>query len=91
MPLPESASFFDRLLASQGHLIHKLKAKDATGCWAYYFVHVSEHREREFLSAIVGSGMVDIEDYGSVIASSYGETPTTEVRQYLKARYCFEV
>lgn len=74
-----------------GHLIHKLKAKDTTGRWAYYFVLVMPDKEKEFLDAIEGNGTTDLEEYGKVIASSYGETPTREVRDYLKQTYGFDV
>ena len=30
------ASFADKIIAKKGHLIHKLKAKDSTGRWAYF-------------------------------------------------------
>lgn len=81
----------DRYVSERGHLIHKLKAKDTTGRWAYYFLLVEPDREGEFLLAINGPGTIDLELYGSVIASCYGEEPTPEVREYLKTRYGFEV
>lgn len=81
----------DRYVAERGHLIHKLKAKDASGRWAYYFVLVEPEREAAFMAAIGGDGTLDIEDYGRVVASSYGEVPTEKVRQYLKDKYGFEV
>lgn len=85
------ATLIDRHISQNGHNIHKLKAKDTTGRWAYYFVLVPPHREAEFLKAIEGDGTIDLEDYGTVIASSYGETPSDEIRQYLKDKYGFEV
>lgn len=87
----ERRSFVDRLIASRGHLIHKLKAKDTTGRWAYYFVLVMPLREAAFLAAIKGEGIIDLEDYGKVVASCYGEEPSEEVRNLLKARYGFDV
>ncbi|MBX9802496.1 MAG: caspase family protein [Caulobacteraceae bacterium] len=79
----------DRYVAERGHLVHKLKAKDTTGRWAYYFVLVEPEKEAAFLASINGDGIIDIETYGSVVASSYGETPSEEVRAYLKERYGF--
>jgi hypothetical protein len=78
-------------ISKRGHLIHKLKAKDTTGKWAYYFVYVPEDLEKEFMNAIGGDGTVDLEEYGPVIASCYGEKPTPEVKKYLKDRYGFNV
>jgi hypothetical protein len=87
----KAGDYPDWLTSSFGHLIHKLKAKDTSGRWAYYFVLVQGDREAEFLGAIEGDGTVDLEEYGKVIASCYGEEPTKEVREYLKERYGFEV
>jgi len=74
-----------------GHLIHKLKAKDSTGRWAYYFVLIPPDREKAFLDSINSSGMVDLESYGKVVASCYGETPTSDIKAYIKTRYGFDV
>lgn len=81
----------ESLIGSLGHLIHKLKAKDTTGRWAYYFVLVMPKNERAFLNAIEGDGNLDLEDYGKIVASCYGEEPTAEVRDYLKEKYGFDV
>ncbi len=74
-----------------GHLVHKLKAKDNTGRWAYYFVLVPRENENRFMSAIDGSGMINLEDHGEVIASCYGEYPSVEVAKFLKNKYGFNV
>lgn len=84
-------SFMDKEIARSGHLIHKLKARDSTGRWAYYFVYVQAANERLFLKAIAGDGIVDLEKYGKVIASCYGEEPTAEVKAFLKEKYDFVV
>lgn len=85
------ADYSKGMIAKSGHLIHKLKAKDTTGKWAYYFVLVPPNREKAFLAAIEGDGMIEIEDYGTVIASCYGEQPSEEVRAFLKTRFGFDV
>jgi hypothetical protein len=84
-------SFVDQIIAKKGHLIHKLKAKDTTGRWAYYFVLVEAPREAAFLKAIEGNGTLDLEDFGKVVASCYGEKPSDEVKDYLKEKYGFDV
>lgn len=81
----------DKAISASGHLIHKLKAKDSTGRWAYYFVLVTEEREDLFLEAIEGDGTIDLEDYGNVVASCYGKAPTQEVKDYLKEKYNFDI
>lgn len=78
-----------RAISSLGHHVHKLKAKDTTGRWAYYFILVPPHREPVFLKAIEGNGTIDMEKYGMVIASSYGETPSEAVKNFLQEKYGF--
>jgi len=84
-------SFVDQIISKKGHLIHKLKAKDSTGRWAYYFVLVEPTQEKSFMDAIQGDGMIDLESFGKVIASCYGEEPTQEIKDYLNERYGFEL
>lgn len=81
----------DQLMAKRGHLIHKLKAKDTTGRWAYYFVYVPSYRERQFLKAIEGDGNVNLENYGKIIGSCYGEYPSDFLKNELRERYGFEI
>lgn len=81
----------NRGVSRRGHQIHKLKAKDTTGQWAYYFVLVDESRERDFLKAIKGSGVVDLESFGQIIASNYGEAPSAEVLDFLYKSYGFKM
>ncbi|MCI5049562.1 MAG: hypothetical protein MRY32_04445 [Rickettsiales bacterium] len=88
---PKKKSFADQIISKKGHLIHKLKAKDSTGRWAYYFVLVEPPRETAFMQAIEGDGMIDLEDFGKVIASCYGEEPSDDIKEMLKERYGFEV
>jgi hypothetical protein len=73
------------------HLVHKLKARDSTGRWAYYFVLVEEAFAPRFEAIAGGGGSVDLEDFGVVLASSYGETPTPQVVEYLRDRYGLDV
>lgn len=87
----EKRSFVDQIIAKKGHLIHKLKAKDSTGRWAYYFVLVEAPREAAFMKAIEGDGMIDLEDFGKVVASCYGEVPNEETKKLLKDKYGFDV
>lgn len=84
-------SYVDREIARQGHLVHKLKAKDSTGRWAYYFILVQPQRERAFMERIAGDGMMELESYGRVVASNYGTEPSPETRRLLKERYGWDV
>ncbi len=84
-------SHADREIARRGHHVHKLKAKDLSGRWAYYFVLVEPSRERAFLRAIGGKGIINLEEFGRVIASNFGEHPNEDTRNLLKERFGFEV
>ncbi len=84
-------SFVDKLISKKGHLIHKLKAKDSTGQWAYYFVLVEQSKEQSFMSALEANESIDLEDYGRVIASNYGEEPSDDIKKMLKEKYGFDV
>ena len=77
----------DRLIAAQAHHVHKLTAKDSTGRKAYYFVYVPPARERAFMAAFAGTGLLNLEEYGRVIAANYGDAPSPETRILLRERY----
>jgi len=69
----------EKLLEEKGWLIHSLRAKENSagvnnGRWAFYMVYVESQREKEFLEAIGGPAVVDLEDYGEVVTSSYVDT-----------------
>ncbi|MEA5599302.1 hypothetical protein [Rivularia sp. UHCC 0363] len=81
----------DIYVANNGHNIHKLKAKDSTGRWAYYFVLIKSEKEEEFMAALDSTENIDLEDYGQVIASNYGEQPSEDIRDFLKKKYNFDV
>ncbi|NJR75627.1 MAG: hypothetical protein HC773_22435 [Scytonema sp. CRU_2_7] len=83
--------YVDKYFAERGHLIHKLKAKDSTGRWAYYFVYVKPDLEQAFLKALESGQIIDLEDYGKVIGSCYGEKPSKQLRSFLKEKYGFDV
>ena len=82
-----------RLISSRGHLIHKLSATDANGRRAYYFLLVSENKERAFLERIRNpeGDIMNLEDYGTIIASCYGNRPNAETRRRLMEDYALEV
>ncbi len=87
----QKRSFVDQIIAKKGHLVHKLKAKDSTGRWAYYFVLVEAPKEQSFLAALKSDETIDLEDYGKVLASCYGEEPNQQIKDFLKEKYGFEV
>ncbi|BAZ24923.1 hypothetical protein NIES4073_58230 [Kalymmatonema gypsitolerans NIES-4073] len=83
--------YVDKLIVRQGHFVHKLKAKDSTGRWAYYFVYIIPALEQEFLKVLESNQIIDLEKYGTVIGSCYGEEPDQELKDFLKEKYGFNV
>lgn len=81
----------DKYIATRGHEVHKIKAKDSTGKWAYYFVLVEQKSEATFLAALDSNQSIDLESYGSVLGSCYGEKPSKALRIFLKKKYDFDV
>jgi|GEM_PF-3322779 len=81
----------DLYISTAGHKIHKLKAKDTSGRWAYYFLYVRSEKEKAFLDAIDGDGTIDLEEFGEVIISNFGDKPTQEVKDHLKLKYGFQI
>jgi hypothetical protein len=73
----------------QGSVVHKLKAKDSTGHWAYYFVLVEPPLEQTFLKIQESQEAIDLAKYGKVIASCYEEEPNEQVKALLKEKYGF--
>jgi len=82
-------SFADSYIASRPEYIHKLKAKDSSGRWAYYFVLVEPPVEQRFLAALQSGKQIDLDNYGTVIASCYGESPNSKVKAELLNRFGF--
>lgn len=88
----KSTTFMDRVISSRGHLIHKLRATDNTGREAYYFLLIEPLNETAFKKALaIGNDTINLEEFGKVIASCYGDKPTKEVQKLLKEKYQFVV
>jgi HTH-type transcriptional regulator / antitoxin HigA len=85
--IPELSEY----ISKRGHLIHKLKAKDSTGRWAYYFVLVESDLEQAFLQALESNKSINIEDYGKVVASCYEQEPDKSTKAMLQEKYGFIV
>ncbi len=85
-------SFVDKMISGKGHLVHRIKATDnSNGERAYYFVLIEPPKEAAFMKAIDDGGNLNLEDYGKVIASCYGEEPSQEVKDLLNDKYGFDV
>lgn len=81
----------NKFFAERGDLIHKLKAKDSTQRWAYYFIYIRPTLEQEFTKALESNLNIDLEDYGKIIGQCYGEKPNEQLKTLLKEKYGFDV
>jgi hypothetical protein len=81
----------DREISRRGHLVHKLKAKDTTGRWAYYVLLLAPRKERVFVAALKAGGSMDLASFGRILASNYGEEANADTRTEMKRRFGFDV
>ena len=86
-----SKDYERRAISKLGFYVNKLKARDSTGRTAYYFVLVPPHLEAGFNRGITGAGDIDMNNYGMVLASNYGDEPTLEIKNFLKELYGFDL
>jgi Protein of unknown function (DUF3110) len=91
LPVPSSERLITEYISKHGHLVHKLRAKDSTGRWAYYFVLIESGMEKAFTQALESTNRINLEKYGKVIASCYGQEPNKQVKAMLKEKYGFIV
>ena len=89
-PVSPQRSFLDREIARLRDHIQSFKAKDTTGQWAFYVMLVEPGRQRAFRKAIDAGGMIDLRDFGRLLASNYGLEPTEDVKAMLKTRYGYD-
>ena len=81
----------DTYIAQHADRIHRLKAKDSTGQWAYYFVLVKSSLEKKFIAALREEQSFNLEDFGLVIDSCYGNKPDQAVKDRLLNKYGFVI
>lgn len=72
-------------------MIYDFSATDETGQQAWYLLGVLVAREEAFNAAIQQKGtMIDVKQYGRILASGYGSQPPESVRQEIMAKYADE-
>ena len=85
----DKKSFMDHLISSRGDLCYKIVGRDITGEIAWYYVLVDKDRKDAFLKHKPGDSY-NIEDYGKIISSGYGEEVPEDVQKMLKEKYGFD-
>jgi len=81
-------SFAAKLVKSGSTPIYLVTCKDPSGRNCFYFV-ISNPRKMSLLAKIK-DGFFNINDYGKIIASGFGDKPSEEVLQRLKLEYNFD-
>lgn len=85
----DKKNFMDHLINSRGDLCYKVVGRDITDRIAWYFVLVDKEKKEAFLKHKTGDSY-NIEDYGKIIISGYGEEVPEDVQEMLKEKYGFE-
>jgi hypothetical protein len=84
-------SFLNKVIGSRGHLLYTLKGTDAeSGRKAYWFLLVDSHKLNKFEKALE-KGTFNLEEYGKIIESGFGEEIPQSVKDALKDEYGFDV
>lgn len=86
-----SGSFVDREIARNWRRVEQMTACDSTGRRACYFLYVPPHRKGALMRALDSKSMIDLAQFGDVIASNYGDAPSAETRQLIKDRFGIDV
>ncbi len=85
----EKKTFMDHLINSRGDLCYKVTGRDITGRNAWYFILVDKERKEAFLKHKAGDSY-NLEDYGKIIISGYGDSVPLDVQEMLKEKYGFD-
>lgn len=83
--LEKKSSFADRIKAEKNRCYY-LKFTPKDGRQAYYFVLIDPIKENAFLKALKGTEKFNLEHFGTIINSGYGE-PSPELKAEMKEKY----
>lgn len=84
-------SFTNQVIGSRGHLLYTLKGTDAeSGRKAWWFLLVDQEKLNKFEAALK-IGTFNLEDFGKIIESGFGEEVPQTVKDRLKDEYGFDV
>lgn len=67
--------------------IYLLHSTDDTGRAAWYFIKVKPHRMPLFKHALMASHLFDLEAFGEIVESGYGDSVPVQVTEAMKLRY----
>lgn len=79
---------WSKIVAAAGKQVYLVQLSEKEGGRKlFYCILVEKPKERSFVRTLEkGEGTINLDDYGEVIASDYGE-PSEELLQYLREKY----
>lgn len=80
-------SFADRVRRERSDNVFLVRGNDSTGRAAWYFLLVDPAKKAAFRKA--ATGQLELNAYGRVVASGYGNDPPSDVRERMKTEYGF--
>ena len=83
-----AVSFVEKFKKSGAVPIHLVRCKNAAGRDCYFFLMCSQQKIKT-LKAVM-DGIFNLKDYGEIIASGFGHTPSETIRKKLKDEYNFD-
>ena len=83
-------SYKDRVIAQSLDRIQVIRAADENNIWCCYVVYVFPSRARAFDAAMRGQGLVDLREFGEILAANLGLSVDAPTRKMLKTRFGFE-
>lgn len=81
-------SFVDKIIKSGHTPIHFIRCKDAAGRDCYYFLLASYERIKHLTRN--KQPVLNVGDYGKIIASGFGKEPSAEIKAMLLEKYNFD-
>jgi hypothetical protein len=83
-------SFVKKMIASSPEPIHFLCGRVAGGLQCYWFIMCPKMKFDMLATKFQKEELVNLEEYGVIVASGWGSVPTEDVKQQLKADYNFD-
>ena len=80
-----SLAYKDKYIRNRKDPISFIQTKDSGGRDCYYFVLASQNKIDSFTNST--SSVVNLNDYGIIIASGWGHNPSEEIKHLLKKKY----
>ena len=86
---PKKGSFVSSLFASRPDCIFLVKGKDTTNRQAWYYVLVDKAK-KDMFEGIQGTQSLNLNDYGKIIFSGYGDEPPEDMKKKMEEEYGFK-